>query len=380
MHFDFENGTFGHLRHAPQAAAIVHAGGALSWQTLHAQTRSWIQRALGAGARTEHALVILGHNEPAIVTAMLGCLVLGVPYVPADSRDNVDRIRRIVDHACASLIYDTATDRFIVGPAGARTLTERRLACIMFSAAGGHEPLGAQIGRESISAQAKWLRRQAGLGAAPVFMGPASFMCGRSILDLLGPMATGGTLVLRPATDEPQSGSYAEHLARHGVSVLVAKPAFLRQQLLHPDFDGRRLPALHTLILGAEPITPPHFLALRQRFPAARIIRNYDRVEVTGAATWSEIDASMHDPLANTYTLGHARSCGEVFLRNGEICVAGPTVMRGYINAPEINRMRLFQHRGRPAYRTGHWGMIDERGLVYWQSQAGPEDAAAAPA
>ena len=370
MHFDFDNGTFGHLRHAPQAPAVVHADGALSWQALHAQTRGWIHRALTAGARTDQALVILGHNEPTIVTAMLGCLVLGVPYVPADSRDSVDRIRRIVDHSCASLIYDTATDRFIVGPAGARPLTETKLACIMFSPSGGQEPLGAQIGRESIAAQAKWLRRQARLGPTPVFMGPASFMCGRSILDLLGPMATGGTLVLRPAVDEPQHGSYAQQLAVHRVSVLVAKPSFLRQQLKDPVFGGHHLPALHTLILGAEPITPPHFMALRQRFPGVRIVRNYDRVEVTGAATWSEIDASMHDPLANTYTLGHARSCGEVFLRNGEICVAGPTVMRGYINAPDVNRVRMFQHRGRPAYRTGHWGMIDERGLVYWQAQA----------
>lgn len=51
----------------------------------------------------------------------------------------------------------------------------------------------------------------------------------------------------------------------------------------------------------------------------------------------------------------------------GEICVYGPTVMLGYLNAPEENAKTLQQHAdGRTWLHTGDLGYMDEDGFLYF--------------
>ncbi|MBV7486408.1 AMP-binding protein [Bordetella sp. BOR01] len=307
-------------------------------------------------------MVILGHKEASFLTAILGCLSLEVPYVPVDSHDGVYRIRRIVDIAQASLIYDTAADRFIGGPAGTQPLAEAGLACILFKPDANGEPLGAQIGRESIALLADWLRRHGALGPAPVFMGQMPFTCGFSLLDVAGVLALGGTSVL-PGAGTQESAS-VHQLARQRVTTLSTTASHLNEQLANPHFGSRALPDLNLLILCDEPFSPPLSADLRQRFPSVRIVNMYGCIEVTCTAIWSALDDEAN-PFPGCYTLGKGPDYTEVFIRDGEICVSGNHVMRGYINAPELNRSRLFHHKGKRAYRTGEPGTIDERGLLH---------------
>ena len=364
MKFDFRNGTFSHLRSAPAATALVHPGGKMSWQSLHTATRAWMGRAVAAGARADRPVVVLGQKEAAFVAAVLGCLALGVPYVPVDSLDSVDRIRQIVDISRASVIYDTAADRFIPGPPGADDLDEADLACIFFPSS-TKELLGVQIGRESLAPLAKWIQHHVGLGPAPVFMDHMPFSYDFPLFNLIGALGTGGTCVLCPRDVHAQGSGFVHQLAKHRVTVLAATPTFVRQQLSNPHFAGLQLPDLGMLVLGGEPICKPLVDELRERFPKLRIVSAYGSTEVTGLVAWTELDHSMQDPVSGNYTVGRARRYAEIFIRNGEICVAGSQVMRGYINAPSLNEIRLFAYKGKRAYRTGDAGTIDERGLVH---------------
>lgn len=364
MKFDFQYGTFSHMRTAPAATAIVHADGKMSWEALHGATRDWTERALASGARPQHSLVILGQKEASFVVAMLGCLTLGVPYVPVDSQDSVERIRQIVDLSRASLIYDTVADRFIPGPAGAQPLEESGLACIMFTSRDG-ELLGAQIGRESIWPLAKWILHHVGLGAAPVIMDHMPFTSAFPLFNIVAALSTGGTCVLCPRAAGGQDPSFLHRLAKHRVTMLAATPTFVRQQLIYPSFCAAQLPDLSMLALGTEPVNKQLFETLRQRFPRIRLVNSYGGIEVSGPVAWSEIDKSMQDPVSGNFTVGRARRHAEIFIRGGEICVGGNHVMRGYINAPALNRARLFAYKGKRAYRTGDLGAIDERGLLY---------------
>ncbi|MBO9356968.1 AMP-binding protein [Bordetella petrii] len=369
MHFDFRNGTFNHLRHAPAATALVHAGGSMCWQDLHAATRTWMQRATAAGARADTSLGILGHDEASFVTAMLGCLSLDVPYVPLDSHDGVYRIRRMVDVAQASLIYDTAADRFMPGPVGTQPLAESGLACILFPRCAQGEPLGAQIGRESIAHLADWLRRPGTLGPAPVCMDHRPVVCGFSLPGIVGALALGGTRVSPAGTAGAPAPACTQQLARYRVTTLIMTRALLSRHLADPHFNGRELRDLRTLVLSAPPLASPQLAGLRLRFPSVHIVSTYGCIEAAGAATWNELDGAAPDSGSGHRIRGQARCYAEVLIRNGEVCVSGNHIMRGYINGAELNRNRLFWHKGKRAYRTGEPGTIDERGLLHWEAR-----------
>jgi D-alanine--poly(phosphoribitol) ligase subunit 1 len=107
---------------------------------------------------------------------------------------------------------------------------------------------------------------------------------------------------------------------------------------------------------------------LRQRFPAARIINTYGPTEATVATTWIVVDDAVlaqHPRLP----IGKAKRDSQVFVDDGELCIAGPHVMRGYLNRDDLNTTRMFMHEGQRAFRTGDLGAVDAEGLLFCQGR-----------
>ena len=50
----------------------------------------------------------------------------------------------------------------------------------------------------------------------------------------------------------------------------------------------------------------------------------------------------------------------------GEICISGPTVMKGYLNNPEATKESLMKHSdGEYWFHTDDIGVMDEDGYIY---------------
>lgn len=368
MRFDFKTGTFTHMRHAAGLTAVASPNGALSWQSLRAATWDWMRRARSAGVCADKSLAILGCDQPSFVTAVLGCVALGIPYVPLDCRDSVYWIRHRIDIARSSLIYDPLEDRFIVGLTETAPLREAGLASILFTTPAGGDPLGVQIGREGMALLANWLRHGAGFARSPVFM--ACLPCDHSfsLMTLVGAMELGGTHVTSPSGQDATGAGLAHYLQTHGVTVLGATPAFLCGQLAYPEISGDRLPGLDTLVLACEPASWRQFAELRLRFPRARIINTFGCAELAGLATWGPLDDGLPAQRAGLCPLGSGLRDTHVFVQDDEVCFGGNHVMRGYINAGQLTRDRLFTYKGKRAYRTGMRGAVDDDGVLHWLS------------
>ena len=55
---------------------------------------------------------------------------------------------------------------------------------------------------------------------------------------------------------------------------------------------------------------------------------------------------------------------------DGEICLTGPSVMKGYLNKPEENANTLKLHEdGRVWLHTGDLGVMDEQGFIYFKQR-----------
>ena len=369
MRFDFDQRCFIDTDNGQTLPAGTDARQTLSWQALHDEVDAWIDQARRAGVQAGVPLVIVGHKEAGFLVAMLGCLMLGVPFVPVDAINPVERQRRIVDIVRAAVIHDAASGSFAAGCADPAPLAEPDIAYIMFTSGSTGDPKGVQIGTDSLALFAGWIRDCLTLGPAPAFMDQMLFSFDFSLFNVAGALVTGGSCVLCAREIIADHAAFIDYLARSKVSVWASTPSFIRQQLLAPGFNQAGLPDLRVFVFGAESLTPALAETLWQRFPGIRIINSYGPTEATCSTTWVEIDDALRRAAPNPFPIGRAKPYAEVFLQDGEICVAGDHVMRGYINRPDLNQTLLFRHNGKRAYHTGDLGQIDEHGLVTFRGR-----------
>lgn len=369
MRFDFERMDFVDGAVLPEAPAVTDAQGTLTWGELRHATEQWMARATAAGALPDVPLVISGHKESAFLVAILGCLRLGVPFVPVDVINPAQRIARIGELVQAGLRFDAQADTFVPTGVTGAVLAERGLAYIMFTSGSTGDPKGVQIGRASVALFAGWVRDDVKPGPAPAFMDQMLFSFDFSLFNWAGALATGGCCVLCPREIIADRDAFAAYLAKTHVNVWASTPSFVRQQLLNPEFDHAHLPDLRMFVFGAESLTPTVAEALWQRFPEVRIVNSYGPTEATCSTTWVEIDPALRAAAPLPFPIGRAKPYAEVFIDDGEICMAGDHVMRGYLNRPDLNETRLFMHNGKRAYRSGDLGEIDAQGLVTFRGR-----------
>ncbi|QIL82148.1 D-alanine--poly(phosphoribitol) ligase [Diaphorobacter sp. HDW4A] len=369
MRFDFDTFEFIELTEHPRLAAIHDADSTMSWQALRTAVDVWMMMATEAGARADQPLVITGHKESDFVVAMLGCLRLGVPFVPIDVINPAERVRRITELVHAHLVYDTQKHRFTTTEHAGTELEQKGVAYIMFTSGSTGDPKGVQIGRESIGLFAGWVRKCLQLGSAPVFMDQMLFSFDFSLFNWVGALTCGGTVALCARETIEDGSAFMDYLVKTRVSVWASTPSFLRQQMLSADFNAQQLPDLKTFVLGAESLTPTMAEALWERFPGIRLINSYGPTEATCSTTWVEVDPVLRKAAPLPFPIGRAKPYADVFIEDGEICIAGDHVMRGYLNRPDLNETRMFMRNGKRGYRSGDIGDMDLQGLVTFRGR-----------
>lgn len=374
MRFDLAQSCFVDTDVRPDAPAVIAADAQLSWRELSVAAAAWCIAARAEGFGCDTPVIVRGHKEAEFFVAMTGALLLGAPFVPVDTVYPDERMRRIARTLGASVYFDARRARFerceadseptALG-APASTLREKDLAYVQFTSGTTGDPKGVQIGRESVASLAEWMREDFDLGVAPVYLNQAPFSFDLSMYEVFGTLALGGTIVMMSRAACLPGAAFIEALANACVNTWVSTPSFAQQQLLDPRFAQASLPSLKTFLFCGEMLPVSLARRLRERFPGARIINTYGPTEATVAATWIVVDDAVLAAHPDRLPIGYARRGGEVFVDRDELCIAGPYVMRGYVNRGDLNATKMFERNGARAFRTGDLGRADAGGLLF---------------
>ena len=166
---------------------------------------------------------------------------------------------------------------------------------------------------------------------------------------------TGTTLVLHLRFDP---GRYLEDAEKYRITSMGGAPPIYVALLAHPDIDKRDLSSVRAISSGAAPLPVEVIEELQRRFPDARIGEGYGLTEVTMGAT---SNPSWRSGVRKVGTVGVPVFDTEVKLVDGEVCIRGPQVMRGYHNRPDATAEVLDADGW---LRTGDVGVIDDDGYL----------------
>ncbi|GAB6902806.1 acyl-CoA synthetase [Kineosporia succinea] len=312
-----------------------------------------------AGAR---AVAVEATADARTVTAIVGCLLAGVPVVPVppDSGDT-ERAHILRDSGAEQILR--AEDVVLTArgtgthavPAGDAT------ALVLYTSGTTGAPKGVPVTHASIIAGLDALADAWDWTPADTLVhGLPIFHVHGLVLGVLGPLRHGSPLV---HTVRPRPEAYAKAVEQGG-SLFFGVPTVWSRITAQPD-AARALGAARLLVSGSAPLPVPVFGRL-QELSGHRPVERYGMTEtlitVSTRADGERVPGLVGVPVKGART--RLTDDTGAFLPHdgeavGELQVHGPTVFSGYLNRPDANAT-AFTPDG--WFRTGDVATIDSGG------------------
>lgn len=263
-----------------------------------------------------------------------------------------------------------------VAPAPTDDISPEDLAYILYTSGSTGMPKGVMLSHRAACAFVDWACDMAGVGPGDRVSSHAPFHFDLSIFDIFVAVKAGAAIVLVPPGLSIFPRDLADFIARQGITVWYSVPSVLTQMVLRGELTRHGLPDLRAILFAGEVFPVKYLRQLMELVPHARYLNLYGPTE-TNVCTFHEVRAGE---LAEQDKIPIGRACcgDEAFVvkadgtlatpgEEGELWIAGPTLMSGYCGAGGRERTGLDALHGRaPVYRTGDHVVCDEHGLLWF--------------
>jgi len=379
-----------HASRTPERTAIVFEGQRIPyaelWQRVQALAGWLAARGIGAG----DVVAVFMKNSPAFIETALATSHLGGVFLPLNyrlAREEVAYIRE--DSEAKLLLADDEFETIVGGFPGTVMLgaAERRdiraltgtpaappmcrratgdLFRLMYTSGTTDRPKGVMHTYENFywKCMDHVIHLRLSSDDRLLVVGPL-YHVGAFDLPGLALMWLGGTLsILREFEEEAVLGAIeADRLTCGWLA-----PVMLGRLLAYPHRDRFDRSSIRWIIGGGEKTPESRIRAFAELFPNGRYIDGYGLTETCGGDTLMEPGREIE----KLGTAGRALVHCEIDIRDddgnplppgtqGEICVRGPKVTKGYWKDPEKTRASFFPDGW---FRTGDVGFLDSDGFL----------------
>ncbi len=228
------------------------------------------------------------------------------------------------------------------------------------------------LGQQVIAANPMFRPGDKMLAAMPIFHGFGLGVCIHTML------TQGGRCILVPRFTPK---SYAKDLVKNRCNFIAGVPTLYEALLRLPDMDGKDLSCLKGVFSGGDSLS----IELKKKLDkflydhkaSIQVREGYGTTETVTACclTPSHMfkEGSIGLPFPDTYIkIVEPGTDKELpYGEEGEILLAGPTVMKEYMHHPEETAQTLRTHAdGLTWVYTGDLGTMDAQGFVYFKGRA----------
>ena len=398
LHDAFERSA--HRR--PAHAAVAMAGRTLSYGELElrANRLAWHLASIGAGPERTVALVLDRSIEYAVAT--LAVLKAGAAFVPIDPEWPADR-QELVVRDCGAVAVVTAGRALpaalpagtvvvrlheletelarLPGRAPAVPLDPDRAAYLIYTSGSTGLPKGVVVEHRAAAVHMASIAQVYQIGPDDCCLLFHSVAFDPAIEQLFAPWVAGATVHVRG--DGLWTGrEFSEWVRRECITAVTLPPLYFLQLLRDWEQEPELAPVgqLRRVLVGGEAL-PPALVDLWRKLglTSIRLLNGYGPTECTVTATVHDVPVRPEpNEACGRIPIGRAQGPVEAYVLDehlepqpvgvpGELCLAGPTVARGYLGREALTTERFVPHpfgRAGRMYRTGDRARVLADGTI----------------
>jgi amino acid adenylation domain-containing protein len=251
------------------------------------------------------------------------------------------------------------------------------LAYILYTSGSTGQPKGVTLSHLNALTFVNWACEELGIHREDRLSNHAPLHFDLSIFDIFVAAKAGATVVIVPETLSVFPSQLAEFIATNRISVWYSVPSILTLLTLYGELSRHDLSLLRLILFAGEVFPMKYLRALMEVIPQASYYNFYGPTE-TNVCTYYHVDQIPAEGAAPV-PIGKACKNTEVCAldadghqvtrpgQEGELCVRGSTVMRGYWGRPKETAAAtlpspLGPHLTDRVYRTGDLVTLDDRG------------------
>ena len=394
-----------HAAARPNNIAVVFNEQQLSYEELNRRASQFAHYLIMAGVGAEVPVAVCLPPSLNAVVSLLAILKAGGIYVPVAPSDPVQRITAILNDTCPRVILGESellqnlpaiagSEVFCLDRDWRRTeslpgrnpevaIDPEQTAYIIYTSGTTGQPKGVMATHANLRHYILSARTRYGFTSSDVMPALARFSFSISLLELLCPLSAGGGLLILERDHVLDFKRMLQVLRQ--VTVIHASPSWWRRLLA---FIPAEAPAnsdfahLRHASAGGDTVPPDLLEVMMGFFPNAEIFVIYGCTEISCMGltyfvsrehqvtkTWlgkpfPDVQVRLYDQNQREVSEG----C------EGEICIAGRGVTKGYLNLPTLTAEKFVTMEGQRFYRTGDLGRFEDgnvqiRGRIDFQIQ-----------
>ena len=320
----------------------------------------------------DRAAVLMGRSLEVIISLM-GVLKAGGAYIPLDPLQPVERLRVIFDDAAIDIVLSQQRFRekltllpalcrglptclYIDEPATEIHAYSNKRPCvedadnpayIMYTSGSSGIPKGVLVEHRTIVNTLIWRKNFYEYRPGDASLQNPPYFFDSSVTDIFTPLLGGARLVLIQENERMDLAALKKVIITNRVTHFIAVPAFYNVMV---EEIGDGLKSVRMVCVAGEhfpdELVKKHF----DRLPQVRIFNEYGPTENSVNSTAFELKpnsekAFIGKPIDNVqvYILDRTLCLCPIGV-TGEICLAGSSLARGYLNNPELTAKSFFAH------------------------------------
>jgi amino acid adenylation domain-containing protein len=367
----------------PEHTAIIDGHAEIDYERLMARAGAIAGELLARGVEPGSLVGVCMSRTWELVATLVGVLRAGCAYVPLDPAYPRERVRYMLEHAraVAAIVDHDRSAALCEGvpelirldelgerkAEGAVAPSPGDLAYVIYTSGSTGRPKGVAVEHRSVVAMTWSMRKLLDDQELAGVLAAASVCFDPSVMEMLGTLSLGGTVVLAKNVLE-----LPELPAADRVRTAIMVPSSMQALLSAGELPG----GIRCLVFGGEVLKRSLVDQLHAREQRPRVVNVYGPTEDTVYSTVKEIPVGVE-----TITIGRSVARSRSYILNdslqpvpagvpGELYLAGDQLARGYLHDDELTRERFidFDPNGpvpeERLYRTGDLGRWREDGEI----------------